>query len=128
MQHLKLAEPVELILDNTSVNILPGRSQLYVHDEHLPDLQWLFNKHKVQMSDLFHQRATETMKPRDHDVLPQMTPTAKAKIRLQPDTAPPIPPPVAKQSTRGRTIIRRQDPNFVYTCRVRNVSRTKLLY
>ena len=51
MQHLKLAEPV----DNTSVNILPGRSQLYVCDEHLPDLQWLFNKHKVQMSNLFRQ-------------------------------------------------------------------------
>ena len=68
------------------------------------------------------------MKPRDNDVLPQMTPPAKAKIRLQPDTAPPIPPPVAKQSTQGHTIIRHQDPDFVYTCRVRNVSRTKLLY
>ncbi len=128
VQHLKLVELVELILDNTSVNILPGRSQLYMRDEHLPDLQWLFNKHKVQMSDLFCQRATETTKPRDNDVLPQMTPPAKAKICLQPDTAPPIPPPVAKQSTRGCTIVRCQDPDFVYTCKVRNVSHTKLLY
>ena len=55
VQHLKLAEPVELILDNTLVNIFPGRSQLYMRDEHLPDLQWLFNKHKVQMSNLFRQ-------------------------------------------------------------------------
>ncbi len=128
VQYLKLTEPVELILDNMSVNILPGRSQLYVRDEHLPDLQWLFNKHKVQMSDLFRQRATETTKPCDNNVLPQMTPAAKAKTRIQLDTPPPIPPPVVKQSTRGCTIIRRQDPDFVYTCRVRNVSRTKLLY
>ena len=128
MQHLKLAEPVELILDNTLVNILPGRSQLYVRDEHLPDLQWLFNKHKVQMSDLFRKRASETTKPCDDDVLPQRIPPAKAKTRPQPDTAPPAAPPVMMQSTRGRTIARCQDPDFVYTCRVRNVSRTKLLY
>ena len=125
VQHLKLAEPVELILDNTLVNILPGRSQLYVRDEHLPDLQWLFDKHKVQMSDLFCKRATETMKPCDDNVLPQRIPPAKAKIHPQPDTAPPA---ATMQSTRGRTIIRCQDPDFVYTCRVRNVSRTKLLY
>ena len=128
MQHLKLAEPVELILDNTSVNILPGRSQLYVRDEHLPDLQWLFNKHKVQMSDLFCQQASETTKPRDDDVLPQRVPPAKAKTCSQLDTVPPATPPVTTQSTRGHTIIRRQNPDFVYTCRVRNVSHTKLLY
>ncbi len=60
VQHLKLAEPMELILDNTSVNILPSRSQLYMRDEHLLDLQWLFTKHKVQLSDLFTNRATQT--------------------------------------------------------------------
>ncbi len=77
VQHLKLAEPVELILDNTSVNILPGRSQLYVCDEHLLDLQWLFTKHKVQLSNLFEQCAMQTTKPRDDEVLPQLTPPAK---------------------------------------------------
>ena len=85
VQHLKLAEPVELILDNTSVNILPGRSQLYVRDEHLPDLQWLFTKHKVQLSDLFNKRATQTTKPRDNEVLPQLVPPAKARTRPQPN-------------------------------------------
>ncbi len=127
VQHLKLAEPMELILD-MSVNILPGRSQLYVRDEHLPDLQWLFNKHKVQMSDLFRKQASETTKPCDEDVLPQRIPPAKAKTHPQPDTVPPAAPPVTMQSTRGRTIIRHQDPDFVYTCRVCNVSHTKLLY
>ncbi len=63
VQHLKLTEPVELILDNTSVNILPSCSQLYVCDEHLSDLQWLFTKHKVQLSDFFTNRATQTTKP-----------------------------------------------------------------
>ncbi len=101
VQHLKLAEPVELILDNTSVNILPGCSQLYVHDEHLPDLQWLFNKHKVQLSDLFKQLATQTMKPRDDEALPPPTKTTKHLRR--PSTPPPQ--PVAKQSTQGRTIV-----------------------
>ena len=128
VQHLKLVEPVELILDNMSVNILPGHSQLYVRDEHLPDLQWLFNKHKVQMSDLFHQRASATTKPCDDDILPQRVPPAQTKACPQPDTAPPATPPVMTQSTRGHTIIRRQDPDFVYTCRVHNMSRTKLLY
>ena len=128
MQHLKLAEPVELILDNTSVNILPGRSQLYVRDEHLPDLQWLFDKHKVQMSDLFHKRATETTKTHDEDILPQMMPTAKTNPCPRPDAAQPASHLMPKQSTRGRTIVRRQDPDFEYTCRLRNVSRTKLLY
>ena len=128
MQHLKLAEPVELILDNTSVNILPSRSQLYVRDKHLPDLQWLFDKHKVQMSDLFRKRATETTKTCDDDVLPQLTPTVKMNPRPWLNVALPEPQPVAKQSTRGRTIVHRQDPDFVYTCRVRNVSRTRLLY
>ncbi len=99
MQHLKLAEPVELILDNTSVNILPGRSQLYVRDEHLPDLQWLFTKHKVQLSDLFTKRATETMKPRDDEVLPQLAPPAKLKTHPQQKAVSPPPQSVAKQST-----------------------------
>ncbi len=128
MQHLKLAEPVELILDNTSVNILPGHSQLYVRDEHLPDLQWLFDKHKVQMSNLFRKRATETTKTHDNDVLPQLMPSVKMNPHPRPKVALPEPQPAAKQSTRGRTIVRRQDPNFVYICRVRNVSHTKLLY
>ncbi len=128
MQHLKLAEPVELILDNTSVNILPGRSQLYVRDEHLPDLQWLFDKHKVQLSDLFRKRATGTTKTRDENVLLQMTPTIKMDTRPRPNVALPAPQQTAKQSTRRHTIICHQDPDFVYTCRVRNVSRTKLLY
>ncbi len=128
VQHLKLTEPVELILDNTSVNILPGRSQLYVRDEHLPDLQWLFDKHKVQLSDLFHKRATETMKTRNEDVLPQMMPTLKMNPRPPPNVALPASQPMTKQSTRGCTIVHCQDPDFVYTCRVRNVSRTKLLY
>ncbi len=127
VQHLKLAEPVELILDNTSVNILPGRSQLYMRDEHLPDLQWLFTKHKVQLSDLFNKRATETTK-HDDEVLPQLAPPAKARTRPQPKTVLPPPQLVAKQSTREHTILRRQDPDFVYTCRVCNVSCTKLLY
>ncbi len=128
VQHLKLVEPVELILDNTSVNILPGRSQLYVRDEHLPDLQWLFTKHKVQLSNLFNKRATQTTKPRDNEVLPQLAPPAKARTRAQPKPVLPPPQPVTKQSTRGRTILRHQDPDFVYTCKVHNVSRTKLLY
>ena len=128
VQHLKLGELVELILDNTSVNILPGHSQLYVRDEHLPDLQWLFDKHKVQLSDLFRKRATETTKMRDEEALPQMTPTLKTNPHPPPNVALPVPQPTAKQSTRYRTIMRRQDPDFVYTCRVRNVSRTKLLY
>ena len=93
VQHLKLAEPVELILDNTSVNILPGRSQLYVRDEHLPA------KHKVQLSDLFTKQATETTKPRDNEVLPQLAPPAKVKTRPQLKVVPPPPQPVAKQST-----------------------------
>ena len=104
MQHLKLAEPVELILDNMSVNILPSCSQLYMRDEHLPDLQWLFTKHKVQLSDLFKQRAMQTTKPRDDEILPQLTPPTKpTKHPLRPSTPPSQ--PVAKQSTRGRTII-----------------------
>ncbi len=127
VQHLKLAKPVELILDNTSVNILPSHSQLYMRDEHLLDLQWLFTKHKVQLSDLFKQRAMQTTKPRDNEVLPQlMPPTKQTKCPLRPSTPPPQ--PVAKQSTRRRTIVRHQDPDFAYTCRVRNVSCTKLLY
>ena len=128
IQHLKLADPVELILDNTSVNILPGCSQLYMHDEHLPDLQWLFNKHKVQLSDLFQQCATQTTKPHDDEVLPQLVPPARAKNRPQQKAVAPPPQPVTKQSTQGRTIVRCQDPDFVYTCRVCNISRTKLLY
>ena len=128
VQHLKLAEPVELILDNTSVNILPGCSQLYMRDKHLPDLQWLFDKHKVQMSDLFRKRATETMKTCDDDVLPQLMPTIKTNPSPWPNAAPLAPQLTAKQSTRGCTIVRCQDPDFVYTCRVRNVSCTKLLY
>ncbi len=129
VQHLKVAEPVELILDNTSVNILPSRSQLYVRDEHLPDLQWLFTKHKVQLSDLFTQCTTQTTKPRDDEVLPQLAPAIKVKKCPQrPPTPPPPPQLVVRQSTRGRTIIQCQDPDYVYTCRVRNVSRTKLLY
>ncbi len=98
VQHLKLAEPVELILDNMSVNILPGRSQLYVHDKHLPDLQWLFTKHKVQLSDLFKQCATQTTKPCDDEVLLQLPPPTKTTKH---PPRPPTPPPqlVARQST-----------------------------
>ncbi len=100
MQHLKLAEPVELILDNTSVNILPSHSQLYVHDEHLPDLQWLFTKHKVQLSYLFTKCTTQTTKSRDDEALPQLPPTTKTKKRPQrPPTPPPPPQPVVRQST-----------------------------
>ncbi len=127
VQHLKLAEPVELILDSTSVNILPGRSQLYMCDEHLLDLQWLFTKHKVQLSDLFTNHATQTTKPQDDEVLLQQAPSIKVKRCPKHPPTPP-PPPVVRQSTRGCTIVQHQDPDYVYTCQVCNVSHTKLLY
>ncbi len=98
IQHLKLAEPVELILDNTSVNILPSHHQLYVRDEHLPDLQWLFTKHKVQLSELFKQHAMQTTKPRDDEVLPQLLPPTKT-TKCPPRPSTPPPQPVARQST-----------------------------
>ncbi len=128
VQHLKLAEPVELIPNNTSVNILPGRSQLYVHDKHLPDLQWLFTKYKIQLSDLLMKWATQMANPCDDQILPQQTKKVRAKKYQKRNVSqPPQPELVVKQSTRGCTIVQRQDPDYVYTVKVCNLSHIKLL-
>ncbi len=127
LKHLCLAEPVELLLDNTSLSSAP-RLQLYLHFEHIPDLHWLIEKHKIILSPEQTRKAkqlTDLPSVRSPPIIAPPPPTAHDtapdKAPIDTTDATNAPPQV---SSRGRRILPKRDPLYQYHIRLWKHART----
>ena len=92
IRHLRWADPVSELLDNTNIDCFPGESKLYFHSKDLEDLNWepfhdplpLLPEHQAKLDEIVRDRAD--------DAGPQQPP-APATSACQPShDASPVPP------------------------------------
>ena len=76
---LKWADPVSELLNNSSLDVFPGRSKLYFSAKDLPDLNWPAMQELPELSKDTADKLFEAARDRSNDVKPQ-------KAEKSPDT------------------------------------------
>ena len=105
LQHVKHAEPLALLLDNSQIDLFPGRTKLFLPAQDLPDLNWPPQDVQHDMGELDFNKLVEAARDRsgDRDV---QKPTSSSGDPL-----------INKGVTRtrsGRTIKTTRNSDFVY--------------
>ena len=67
LNDLVLADPVSELLGNTSIDIMPGKTQMYFSSEDLADLNWEAMVDAPPLSTELEGKAKETVRDRDRD-------------------------------------------------------------
>ena len=67
LQHLTRTEPLAIILENSSLDVFPGKTKLYLRAEDLKDLQWPAVDSPVQMGELTYEKLLQAARDRRVD-------------------------------------------------------------
>lgn len=86
LQHLVRTEPLAILLDNSSLDVFPGRSKLYLPASALPDLQWPPPESPVDLGELTYSRLIEAVRDRTQDDSPQTAPSPPSPPVAQTDS------------------------------------------
>ena len=105
MQHLKHADPLALLLDNSQIDLFPGRTRLYMPAQDLPDLNWPAEENLPQLGELNQKKLIEATRDRTHD-RGEQDPTDELGTSVDKKDV--------KRSRKGRIIIPKKRPDFVY--------------
>lgn len=76
ISHLRQADPASELLDNTAIDVLPGRSSMYFHSKDLPDLNWPAMADLAPLGEDVARKAIEIQRDRLNDKGSQPTPVA----------------------------------------------------
>ena len=111
LQHLVRTEPMAVLLDNSRLDVFPGRTKLYLPAQKLPDLKWPDIDSGIDLEHATLEKILEAARDRENDVDAQASPGSEASnTHPRSDAsvdAPSVPPAsVSKPSSVPRTRVR----------------------
>jgi hypothetical protein len=83
VKFLKWADPVSELLDNSEIDVFPGRSKMYFHSKDLPNLHWPAMKEYPMDADT-DDRLAEAVRDRESDTSTQKVPTPSLPTDAEP--------------------------------------------
>jgi hypothetical protein len=88
IDHLRIADPLEIILGNSNLDIVRGRSKLYLQADDLLDLNWPEIDSAALLSESTRNQATEASRDRANDSGLQATDNTEILITSSDDENP----------------------------------------
>ncbi len=74
LRHLRWCDPISELLDNTSVDVFPGCSQLYLTVDDITDLNWNFTTQMPELSEEQRCKMNEIVHERENELYEQKNP------------------------------------------------------
>jgi hypothetical protein len=79
VRHLRWADPVSELIDNSNIDVFPGGSKLYFSAEDLKDLNWDALEQLPELAPDLAQKAAEIVRDRSSDLTVQQTPGKRTR-------------------------------------------------
>ena len=67
VQNLKKTEPLAILLENSSIDLFPGNSRLFLPASDMPDLKWTTEGNTPEFDELIMSKLKEAVRDRSHD-------------------------------------------------------------
>ena len=67
VQNLKRTEPLAILLENSSIDLFPGGSRLFLPASDMPDLKWSFEGSSPELDELVMKKLKEAVRDRSND-------------------------------------------------------------
>jgi hypothetical protein len=110
-KHLKWADPISELLDNSDIDVFPGNSRLYFHSTDLNDLNWPAIVDAPPMSDETTSKMNEVVRNRENDATPQVTPPKATNASTTANQAVSNDSPAPREGTSLRRSSRQRQPS-----------------
>ena len=97
LQFVRRTEPLAILLENSNLDVFPGRSKLYLPAHHLPDLKWPSVDSGVDLGEHTFSKVLEACRDRSQDSSSQVPLSSPLPVSEPMDVDPP-PVPVSSES------------------------------
>ncbi len=77
LRHLRWCDPISELLDNASVDVFPGCSQLYLTVDDIADLNWNFTTQMPELSEEQRCKMNEIVRERENELYEQKNPNKR---------------------------------------------------